>query len=173
MLKKVDIKIFEKVVDYACCCPTAKSCLTLCNPLDCSTPGFPVLHYLLEFAQTHVHWVHDAIQPSHLLSSPSLPSFNLSQQQWSFPISWLFASGGQIVGSFSFSISPPNEYQGWFPLGLTGLISLLSKGDSCCLQSLQHHSSKASVLWCSALFMVQLSSITWQVTVIRESNLLA
>ena len=73
-------------------------------------------------------------------------------------MSWLFTSGGQIVGSFSFRISPSNEYQGWFPLGLTGLISLLSKGDSCCLQSLfQHNSSKASILQCSAFFIVQLS----------------
>ena len=59
----------------------AQSCLTLCDPMDCSTPGFPVHHQLLEFAQTHVHWVSDAIQPSHPLSSPSLPTFNLSQHQ--------------------------------------------------------------------------------------------
>ena len=59
----------------------AKSCLTLCDPIDCSTPGFPDLHHLLEFAQTHVHLVGDAIQTSHPLSSPSLPAFNLSQHQ--------------------------------------------------------------------------------------------
>ena len=61
-----------------------KQSLTLCNSMDCSTPGFPVLHYLVEFAQTHVHWVDDAIQPSHPLSSPSPPAFNLSQHQGLF-----------------------------------------------------------------------------------------
>ena len=64
-----------------CCCSFSQSCLTLCEPMDCSMPGFPVFHYLLEFAQTHVHWVSDAIQPSHPLSSPSPPAFNLSQHQ--------------------------------------------------------------------------------------------
>ena len=61
-----------------CCCSVAKSCLTLCDPMDCSMPGFPVLYYLLEFAQTHAHWVGDAIQPSHHLLPPSPPAFNLS-----------------------------------------------------------------------------------------------
>ena len=64
-----------------CYCLVAKLCLTLCNPMVCSMPGFPVLYYLLEFAQIHVHWVSDAIQPSHLLLSPSPPAFNLSQHQ--------------------------------------------------------------------------------------------
>ena len=63
------------------CCSVAKLCLSLCNTVDCSTPGFPVLHYLPQFAQTPVHWVDDAIQPSHPLSSPSAPAFNLSQHQ--------------------------------------------------------------------------------------------
>ena len=62
----------------------AQSCLTLCNPMDCSTPGLPVHHQLLELAQTHVHQVSDAIQPSHPLSSPSPPAFNLSQHQGLF-----------------------------------------------------------------------------------------
>ena len=62
----------------------AQSCPTLCDPMDCSTPGFPVHHQLLELAQTHVHYVHDAIQPSHPLSSPSLPAFNLPQHQGLF-----------------------------------------------------------------------------------------
>ena len=61
-----------------------QSYLTLCDPLNCSTPSFPVLHYLLEITQTHVHWVSDAIQPSHSLSSPSPPAFNLSQHQGLF-----------------------------------------------------------------------------------------
>ena len=73
----------------------AQSCLTLCDPMGCSTPGFPVHHQLLELAQTHVHPVGDAIQPSHPLSSPSPPAFNLSQHQgWSFLISQFFLSGG-------------------------------------------------------------------------------
>ena len=64
-----------------CCCSVAQSCLTLCNPMDCSTPGLPVLHCLPEFAQTHVCWVNEAIQPSHPLSSPSSPASNLSLYQ--------------------------------------------------------------------------------------------
>ena len=67
----------------SCCCLVAQSCLTLCNPMDCSTPGFFSLHHLPKLAQTHVHWVSDAIQPSHPLSSPS-PAFNLSQHQGLF-----------------------------------------------------------------------------------------
>ena len=77
---------------FMCCCcscfdlicSVTQLCLTLCSPMDCSTPGFPVLHHLLEFAQTHVHWVVNAIHPSHPLSSPSPPAFNLSQQQGLF-----------------------------------------------------------------------------------------
>ena len=60
-----------------CCCSFTKLCPTLCDPMDCRAPGFPVLHYLLEFAHTHVHWGSDAIQPSHSLSSPSPPALNL------------------------------------------------------------------------------------------------
>ena len=66
------------------CCSVPKMCPTLCDPMDCSMPGFPVYHYLLDFAQTHVHWVGDAIQPSYPLSSPSPPSFNPSQHQGLF-----------------------------------------------------------------------------------------
>ena len=67
-----------------CCCSVSQSCPTLCDPMDCSTPGLPVLRHLLELAQTHVHWVSGAIQPSHPLSSPSPPAFNLSQHQGLF-----------------------------------------------------------------------------------------
>ena len=66
------------------CCSVSESCLTLCDPMDCSTPGFPGLHYLLVFAQTHGCCFGDAIQPSHSLSSPSLPAFNVSQHQGLF-----------------------------------------------------------------------------------------
>ena len=67
-----------------CCCSLAQLCTTFCDPKDCSTPGFPVHHQLQEFTQTHVHWVKDAIQPSHPLSSPSPPAFTLSQHQGLF-----------------------------------------------------------------------------------------
>ena len=93
----------------------AQSCLTLCNSMDCSMPGFPVHHQLLELVQPHVHWVGDAIQPSHPLSPPSLPAFNLSQHQGLF----------QWVSSY---IMWPKYSCFFLPLGLTGLISLLSKG---------------------------------------------
>ena len=90
--------------------------------VECRTPGFSVLHHLLALAQIHVHWVSDAIQPSHPLSSPS--SFPVSG---SFLMSFLFTSGGQSVGvSASASVLPMN-IQDWFPLGWTGLISLQSK----------------------------------------------
>ena len=105
----------------------AQSRPTLCKPLDCSTPGLPVPHQLPELTQTHVHRVSDAIQPSH----PVIP-FSSSLQSFlapgSFPVSWLSTSGGQSIGvSASASVFPMN-IQDWFPLGLTGLISLLSKG---------------------------------------------
>ena len=93
-----------------------------CNAMDCSMPGFSVLHQLPELAQTHVLWVGDAIRPSHPLSSPS-PAFSLSLM-----LSQLFASGGKSIGvSASASVLPMN-IQDWFPLGWTGWISLLSKG---------------------------------------------
>ena len=100
----------------------AQSCPTLCDPMDCNTPGFPVYHQLLELTQTHVHRVSDAIQPSHPLSFPSPPAFNLS-----FPLSQLFTSGAWSIGvSASASVLPMN-IQDWFPLELTGWISCSSK----------------------------------------------
>ena len=79
-----DLQCASNLVSLCCCCSVTQSCLTLCDAMDCSTPGFPVLQHLLELAQTHVHWVSDAIQPSHPLSSPSLPAFCLSQYQGVF-----------------------------------------------------------------------------------------
>ena len=109
-----------------CCCSVAQSCPTLCNPMDCSTPGFPVHHQFPELAQTHVHRVSDAIQPSHPLLSPS-PALNLPASG-SFQMSQLFASGGQIIGaSASTSVLPMNT-QDLPPLGWTGWTSLQSKG---------------------------------------------
>ena len=104
---------------------SSSSCPAFCNPMNCSMPGLYVLHCLLEFAQTHVYWVDDAIQPSHPLLPPS-PSLNLSQHEESFPMSWRFPSGGQSIGASASVLSM--IIQGWFPLGLTGLNSLLFKG---------------------------------------------
>ena len=106
----------------------AQSCLTLCDPMDCSTRSFPVHHQLLELAQTHVHRVGDATQPSHPLSSPSPPALNLSQNQGLFQ--WVLCISGQSTGvSTSASVLPMNT-QDWSPLEWTGWISLQSKGCS-------------------------------------------
>ena len=106
----------------------AQSCPTLCDPTNCSTPGLHVHHQLPELTQTHVHWVGDAIQPSHPLLSPSPPTFSLSQDQSLFQrVSSLHQCGQSILVSSSASVFPVN-IQDWFPWGLTGLISLLSKG---------------------------------------------
>ena len=131
----------------------AQSCLTLCDPMNCSTPGIPVHHQLPEFIQTHAHQVRDAIQPSHPLPSPSSPAPNPSQHEGSnestlrvrWPKYW----------SFSFSISPSNEHPGLISFHMDWLDLLAVQGT---LKSLlQHHSSKASILRRSAFFIVQLS----------------
>ena len=132
-----------------------QSCPTLCDPMDCSTPAFPVHHQLLELAQTHVHWVSDAIQPSHSLSSPSPPACSL------FPCIRVFSKESVLhimwprYWSFNFSISPSNEYSGLISFRIDWLDLLAVQGT---LKSLfQHHSSKASILQCSACFIVWLS----------------
>ena len=104
-----------------------QSCPTLCDPKDCSTSGLPVHHQLLEFTQTHVHWVGDAIQPSHPLSSFSPPVLNLSGIRIFSSESVLCIRWPKVL---EFQLQP---------------------------QSFQYHSSKASILWCSAFFIVQLS----------------
>ena len=132
----------------------AQSCLTLCDPMNRSTPGLPVHHQLLELTQTHVHQISDAIQPSHPLSSPSPPAPN--------PPSIRVFSNESTIGirwpkywSFSFSISPSNEHWGLISFRMDLLDLLAVQGT---LKSLlQHHSSKASILRCSAFFTVQLS----------------
>ena len=134
----------------------AQSYLTLCDPMDCSTPDISVHCQLPEFIQTHVHWVGDAIQPSYPLLSPSLPAFNLSQHQGLFQ--WV-SSSHQVAKdwSFSFNISPSNEHPGLISFRMDYLDFLAVQGT---LKSLlQHHSSKASILQCSAFFIVQLTSI--------------
>ena len=122
----VPLSIFSNsIYNFYCCCSVTKSCLTLCDPMNCSMPGFPVLHYLLERAQTHVHclWCHATISSS-VAPSPSCPQSVPASDSFTM----IFASGGQNTGA-SASISVfPVSIQDWFPLGLTGLISLLSKG---------------------------------------------
>ena len=110
------------------CCSVAKLFLSLCSLMDCSTPWFPVLHHLPELAQTHVHWIDDAIQPSHPLLSPSTPSFHLSQHQSLFQWVGSLYSGGQSTGASASASDLPMNTQDWFSLGLTALISLQSKG---------------------------------------------
>ena len=122
--------------------------------MDCSMPGFPVHHQLLEITQTHVPRVGDAIQPSHPLLSPSPPAFNLSQHQGLFQWVNSLHQVAKVV-EFSFSISPSSEYSGLISFRMYWLDLLAVQG---ILKSLlQHHSSKASVLQCSAFFVVHLS----------------
>ena len=132
----------------------SQSCLTLCDPMDCSTPGSPVLHHLPELALTHVHGVGDAIQPSHPLLSPSPPAFNLSSIKV-FSNELVLCIRWPKYWSFSFSVSPSNEYSGLISFRMDWLDLFAVQGT---LKSLlQYHNSKASVLWCSAFIMIQLS----------------
>ena len=131
-----------------------QSCLTLCDPMDCSMPGFPVHQQLPELSQTHVHRVGDDIQPSHPLSSPSPPAFNLSQHQ-AFSNESVLCIRWPKYWTFSFSISPSSEYSALISFRIDWFDLLAVRGT---LKSiLQHHSSKASILWYSVFFMVQLS----------------
>ena len=132
----------------------AQSYPTLCNPMDCSTPGLPVHHQLPEFTQTHVHWVGDAIQPSHPLSSPSPPAFNHSQHQDLFK--WVSSSHqvAKVLGfqpqhqSFQCTFRTDAFRMDWLDLlAVQGTLKSL----------LQHHSWKASILRRSAFFTVHLS----------------
>ena len=132
----------------------AQSCLTLCNPMNHSKSGLPVHHQLPESTQTHVHCVGDAIQPSHCLLSPSPPDLNLSQHQGLFNESALLIKWPKDW-SFSFNITPSKEHPGLISLRMDWLDLLAAQGT---LKSLlEHHSSKASILLCSAFFVVQLS----------------
>ena len=134
-------------------CSVTQSCLTLCNPMDCSMPGFSVLHHLLELAQTHIHWVGDAIQPSCPLSSPSPPAFHFSEHQSLF---WWVGSLHQVAKllelqlqhqSFQWIFRVDFLYDGldWFPC---------SPRDS---QESSPTPQSESILQHSAFFMVQLS----------------
>ena len=122
--------------------------------MDCNKPGFPVHHHLPELAQTHVPRVSDAVQPSHPLSFPSPPVFNLSQHQI-FSNESVLCIRWPKYWSFNFSFSPSIEYSGLISFGIDWLNLLPVQGT---LKSLlQHHSSKASVLWHSAFFIIPLS----------------
>ena len=133
-----------------CSCSVLQSGLTLCDPMGCNTPGFPVHHQRPELAQTHVHWAGDAIQLilCHLFLLPSIfPSIRVFFNESGLCIRW------PKYWSFSFSISPSNEYSGFISLRIDWFDLLTVQGT---LKSLlQHHNSKASVLQCSAFFMVQ------------------
>ena len=123
--------------------------------MDCSMPGFPVYYQLLELAQTHVHRLGDAIQSFHPLSSPSSPTFNLSQQHWLFSNHSVLCIRWPKYWSFSFSISLSNEYSGLISFRIAWMDLLVVQGT---LKSLlQHHSSKPPILQDSAFFTVQLS----------------
>ena len=127
---------------------------TFCDPTDCSVPGLPVHYQLPEFIQTHVHWDGDAIQPSHSLSSPSPPTFNLSLHQGLFK--WV-SSTYQVGKVLEFQLQHQSFqwYSGLISFRIDWLDLLAVQGS---LKSLlQHHSSKPSILWCSPFFIVQLS----------------
>ena len=132
----------------------AQSCPTLWDPMDHSTPVLPVHHQFPEFTQTHLHWVSDTIQTYHSLSFPFLlpsifPSIRAFSNESALCITW------PKIWSFSFNISPSNEYSGLISFRMDWFDLLIVQGT---LKSLlQHHSSKASILRLSALFIVQLS----------------
>ena len=127
-----------------CCCLVTQSPMTLCDPMDCSMPGLPVHHQLPELTQTHVHRVGDAIQPSHpLCPLLLLPSFFHSIRVFSSESALLIR--WSKYWSFSFSISPSNEYSGLISFRIDWLDLLAVQGTPKSL--LQHYSSKASVLW--------------------------
>ena len=147
-----------------------KLCLTLCDPMDYSMPGFPVFHHLLEFAQMHVHWVGDAIQPSHpLLLLPSI--FPISG---SFPVSHFFTWDGQSTGASASASFLPMNIQDWFPLGLTGLISWLprdSQESSPTPQFKSNNSSALSLLYGPTLTSIIIIIILFWITRNRENAL--
>ena len=141
-----------------------QSCLTLCDPMKHSTAGLPVHYQLPEFTQTHVRRVGDAIQPSHPLSSPYSCPQSLPASE-SFPMSQLFAWGGQNIGvSAQTSVLPMNT-QDWSPLGWTGWISLQSKGLSRVFSNTTVHLSKNPVKEITVyLWLVSVTVYLWFVS---------
>ena len=129
------------------CCSVVKSCPTLCDPMDCSTPGFPVLHYLLEFAQIHVYWVSDAIQCYLMLCSPLLllpsifPSIRVFSNESALHIMW------PKYWSFSFNISPSNEYSELISFKIDWLDLLEVQGTSSLIPGLTGSSQQPWSCW--------------------------
>ena len=123
-------------------------------PMDCSTPGFPVLHYLSEFSQTHVHRVNDAIEPAHPLSSPFPPAFHLSQHHGHFQC---ISSSHQVAKVLELQLQPQSIQwifrTDFFRMDWLDLLAIQGTLKSL----LQHYTSKALILWCSTFFLVQLS----------------
>ena len=147
-------KVYEEIFLPVQFSSVAQSCPTLFNPMNHSTPGFPVNHQLPEFTQNHVHPVSDAIQPSHPMSSPAPPALSPSQNQSLFQ--WVNSSmGWPWYWSLSFSISPSKGIPELISFRMDWLDLLAVRGT---LKSLlQHHSSKASILWHSAFYKIQFS----------------
>ena len=148
------LSVYHHVKSW-CCCPVAKLWPILCNPVNCSMPGFPTLHYLREFAQTRVHWVSHTIQTSPL-SPPSPTVLNLSQHQGL--LQWV-SSSHQVARdwSFSFSISPSNEYSGLISFRIDWFDLLVVHGTLKCL--LQCHNLNINSLALSLLYDPNLTSI--------------
>ena len=150
LLKLIYINKLITVQSISSFSSVAQSCLTLCNPMGCSTPHFPVYHQLPELAQTCVHRVSDAIQPSQPQSSPSPLAFHLSQHQGLFTLH-------QVAKILEFQLQhqSSNEYSGLLSFRIDWFDLLAVQGT---LKSLlQHHSSKASILQHSAFFIFQIS----------------
>ena len=169
LLFQCGVLIFSSLGHYFS--SVAQSCPTLCDPMNCSMPGFPVHQQLLELTQTHVHPVSYDIQLSHPLSSSSLPAFNLSQHR--SLLQWVSLSY-RWPKYCSFDISPSNEYSGLISFRMDWLDHLAVQGT---LKSLlQHHSSKASILERSAFFIVQLShpymTVGKIIALIRQTSLI-
>ena len=137
-------------IQFSSVSSVAQSCLTICDPMDCSTPGFPVYQQLLETAQTHVHRVGDDIQQSHPLSSPSPPAFNLPQHQGLFQ--WV-SSSHHMAKVLEFQL----QHQSFQWIFRTDFLSDLLAVQGTLKSLLQNHSSKASILQRSVFFIVQLS----------------
>ena len=136
-----------------CCCLVSQFCQTLCDSTNCSTPGLPVLHYLPDLPQTHVHWVSDAIQLSHTLLSPFSSAFNLSKHQGLFQ--WV---------SFSHEVAKVLElqHQSFQRVFRVDFLKDRLVWSPCFPRDCQEcHSSKASIIWHSAFFIVQLYICSW------------
>ena len=143
------ISFFQIPWSICCCCSVARSCPIICDPMNCRTPVFSVLHYFPEFAQTHIHWVNDAIQPSYPLSLPSPLALSISQHQGLFQ--WI-GSSHEVAKLLELQLQH-QSFQWIFRVDWFDLLAIEGT-----LKSLpQHHSSKASILWRSAFVMVQLS----------------